>query len=477
LSKKELEQLTQTIEKLNQTNQEQAEAIKELTQKIDELLERLNKNSKNNSKPPSSDGLAKPEPKSIRKPSGKKQGGQTGHPGSHLSITAKPDKVVQHMPATCTGCTYYETCKGVACIGETRHVIDAVVETSVTEHQVLLITKCPLQKQLSKATFPAEINATIQYGTNLNALVVALNTVGAVSINRTHEILGSVFNIPLSTGTINNMVSRCANKVSMVVEEIRQKVMSSGLIHSDETGTRVEGKNHWVHTASNSRYTHLALHQKRGQVAMDDIGVLPNYQGIMVHDCWASYWKYEDATHALCCAHLLRELTGVVDNHPEQSWATKFIELLLEMKRIREKAIESSKTELSYYYLNKFSKQYDELIAQAYKDNPLPVQTTKKKGRKKKGKVLALIERLDKHKDAVTLFIHDFSVPFDNNQAERDIRMIKTKTKVSGCFRSTQGASNYLSIMSYIGTAKKQGINSYEAIRKAILGTPEFILS
>jgi len=191
------------------------------------------------------------------------------------------------MPSICTGGTYYETCKGVACIGETRHVIDAVVETSVTEHQVLLITECPLQKQLSKATFPAQINATIQYGTNLNALVVALNTVGAVSVNRTHEILGSVFNIPLSTGTINNMVSRCANKVSVVFEEIRQKVMSSGLIHSDETGTRVEGKNHWVHTASNSRYTHLALHPKRGQIAMDDIGVLPNYQGIMVHDCWA----------------------------------------------------------------------------------------------------------------------------------------------------------------------------------------------
>ena len=208
---------------------------------------------------------------------------------------------------------------------------------------------------------------------------------------------------------------------------------------------------------------------------MNDIGILPNYRGIAVHDCWASYWKYEDATHATCGAHLLRELTGVEENHPPQRWAPEFKSLLLEMKEAKEKAIESHQIELRADQLKEFNERYDNLIATGYKENPYPIPAKKKRGRPKKGKVLALIERLEKHKAPVTLFIHDFNVPFDNNQAERDIRMIKTKTKVSGCFRSEAGASNYLDIMSYIGTAKKHGINPYEAIRKAIQGMPEFI--
>lgn len=214
---------------------------------------------------------------------------------------------------------------------------------------------------------------------------------------------------------------------------------------------------------------------KRGLQGMEQCGVLTDFKGTAVHDCWASYWNYKDCRHAVCCAHLLRELTGIAENHPKQKWTAAFIDLLLEMKKLKDKAVETGKESLSYYHYHKFDKRYNELIKQGREENPLPVVTEKKRGRKKKGKILALIERLDNYKASVCLFIRNFNVPFDNNQAERDIRMIKVKTKVSGCFRTEEGARDYLKIMSYIGTAHKQGYNAYEAIKNAISGNPDFI--
>ena len=172
---------------------------------------------------------------------------------------------------------------------------------------------------------------------------------------------------------------------------------------------------------------------------------------------------------------VLPEFKGIDENHPEQKWASAFIDLLLEMKKVKDKAVEKGKDFLSYYHYHKFDKKYDELIEQARKENPLPETTEKKRGRKKKGKILALVERLANYKASVCLFIHNFNVPFDNNQAERDLRMIKVKTKVSGCFRTEEGARDYLKIMSYVGTAHKQGYNAYEAIKNAITGHPDFI--
>ena len=210
---------------------------------------------------------------------------------------------------------------------------------------------------------------------------------------------------------------------------------------------------------------------------MEQCGVLPSFHGIAMHDCWTSYWNYKDCRHAVCCAHLLRELTGLTENYPEQKWAAAFIDLLLAMKKVKDKAVEAGKESLSYYHYHKFDKQYDKLIKQAREENPLPVATEKKRGRKKKEKILALVERLEKYKAPVCLFIHNFKVPFDNNQAERDIRMIKVKTKVSGCFRSEDVVRDYLKIMSYVGTAHKQGRNAYDAIRKAFSGCPKFIFA
>ena len=472
---------------LMKQNEEQSARIAELSaeiaslnQTIRELKEQINKNSKNSSKPPSSDGLKKPavnKNKSLRESSGKKQGAQEGHDGVHLSVISDPDHIENHMHSDCTGCPHRAECLSKACIKETRHEVDAVVTVDVTAHNAIEVRECPLHGGVKTGSFPENIKATVQYGKNLQAMVVAFNIVGAVSINRTHEILSSVFNIPLATGTIKNMVTRCAESLKDTYERIRLKMIMLGLIHCDETGSRVDGKTCWVHVASDQDYTYLTINQKRGQIGMDAADVLPHARGIIVHDCWGSYWKYQDVTHAICCAHLLRELNGVIENHPEQTWAVRFKKLLLDMKKVRDKALLSDKDEVSYYHRHKFDMEYDAIIKTAYEENPLPETPAKKRGRKKKSKVLNLICRLENYKESVCLFIKNLCVPFDNNQAERDLRMVKVKTKVSGCFRSEEGAQEYLTIMSYIGSARKHGINAFTAIREALNGNPDIIFS
>ena len=377
-------------------NEEQSARIAELSaeiaslnQTIRELKEQLNKNSKNSSKPPSSDGLKKPavnKNKSLRESSGKKQGAQDGHDGVHLSVISDPDHIENHMHSDCTGCPHRAECLSKACIKETRHEVDAVVTVDVTAHNAIEVRECPLHDGVKTGSFPENIKATVQYGKNLQAMVVAFNTVGAVSINHTHEILSSVFNIPLATGTIKNMVTRCAESLKDTYERIRRKMIMLGLIHCDETGSRVDGKTCWVHVASDQDYTYLTINQKRGQIGMDAADVLPHARGIIVHDCWGSYWKYQDVTHAICCAHLLRELNGVIENHPEQIWAVRFKKLLLDMKKVRDKALLSEEDEVSYYHRHKFDMEYDAIIKTAYEENPLPETPAKKRGRKKKAK-------------------------------------------------------------------------------------------
>ena len=470
--------LHRIIDGLNETVGGLSKTIDELNQRIKELTEQLSMNSRNSSKPPSTDEFNKPAPKSLRKPSGKKTGGQPGHPGSHLNITVEPDEIVIHVPHICNGCSNHDACVSRACVGETRKVVDAVVDVKVTAYQSLVLD-CPLRGTTYKGEFPEDITATIQYGENLQALVVAMNTVGAVSLNRTQEILSGIFGIPLSTGTIVNMVNRCADGLTGIVEVIRQSVAGSDLAHFDETGTNVDGEKHWVHSASTLWFTHLTISAKRGQEGMDASGVLPWFTGKAVHDCWAPYWKYPLSLHSLCCAHLLRELVAAQERHPDQKWAMELEKFLLAMKKAKDDAIRAGLDKFSEKKMAKFGREYDKIIRLGYTENPLPAEddkSAKKRGRKKKGKTLALLERLDKYKGSVCLFAYDFTVPFTNNLAEQDIRMVKTKTKVSGCFRSLLGAENYLKIMSYVGTVKKHGKSAYEAIKQAISGNSDFFL-
>ena len=473
----QIAQLTKQVTELTSQNSELIAKITELQQTIKELEEKKNKNSKNSSKPPSSDGYAK-KPTSLRGKSGKKQGGQEGHEGSNLS-RRKPDRIVGCMPSKCSKCSHKDECMAKAKVTESRQVIEAIVTTEVVQYNKCRVTNCPLHGWTREGCFPEGVNGPVQYGDNLQSLVVSLNTVGAVSIARTHEILANVFDVPLSTATIKSMISRCADKLAEVIPEIGNRLIESEVDNADETGIRVDKKLHWAHVLCNDKYTLITVHQKRGWQAMEDIGYLLQFHGVLIHDCWAPYWKHPGGiTHAVCCAHLLRELTGVEENHPEYTWPAKFKELLLEMKKARDRKAEDGDMELSYYYQHKFSRLYDEIINTAYVETPVPESKSgKRKGRKKRGKVLALVDRLKEYKASVCLFIKNFAVQFDNNQAERDLRMTKAKTKISGCFRTEEGAQEYLDIMSYVSTARKLGYNAYMAIQKAISGNPMFIFA
>ncbi len=472
-TKENIENLKKQNEELIAQNKSLNNTINKLNERIKELEEQLRKNSGNSSKPPSSDGLKKKpanKDRSLRKKSGKKAGGQEGHEGKNYSILTKPDKVEKCVHNDCVNCRNYEQCMSKSEIKETRHVVDAVVKVEVTAYELLSIKKCPLCGETKEGKFPESIKSYVQYGTNLEALTVALNTVGAVSINRTHEILGSVFGIPLSTGTIKNMVTRCSEKVRPVLEKIKSKIIGSEIVHFDETGTRADGKTCWVHNASNALFTYLTISEKRGYDGMTEMGVLPKFNGIAVHDCWTSYWKFDNAEHAVCCAHLLRELNGIEENYKEYTWAAEFKDLLLRMKGAKDKAIQLGKKALSSSTIYRYENEYDNILNLAYEQTPEPQSSSKRRGKKKRGKVLSLIDRLQKYKGEVCLFLENLLVPFDNNQAERDIRNIKVKTKVSGCFRSIEGAQEYLNIMSFVASARKHNVNPFEAIRFAVWG-------
>ena len=467
--------MTELEKKLNQQNEQLTRIISSLTQTIDdlnrtiaELQEQLNKNSRNSSMPPSSDGYKKPAPKSLRKPSGKKVGGQKGHKGQTLKITAESDTVLPHMPSVCSGCPRYEQCCKTASTVETRRVADASVKIRVTAHEAKEIC-CPLCGKELRGTFPEDVKAPIQYGETMQALVVAFNTVGAVSVSRIHDLFGNVFGIPLSTGTIHNMIHQCAEKLSDTMDAIRDHIKGLAVAHFDETGCRVNGRLHWVHVASNQDSTYLYLSGKRGQHGMKEGKVLPDFHGIAIHDCWSAYWKY-DMKHGVCCAHLLRELNGAEKNHPTQKWPKAFWNLLLKMKAAKDEAILSGLDQLEADVIEKFDRTYDRIIKKAYRENPVQKNASGRRGRPKRGKILSLIDRLRGLKESVCLFVKNFAVPFDNNQAERDLRMIKVKAKVSGCFRTEEGATDFLKIMSYTGTAKKQGVNPFHAILLALSG-------
>lgn len=373
--------LQKTIESLNQN-------IETLTEKIADLEEKLNKNSRNSSKPPSSDGYSKPNPKSLRPKSEKKAGGQKGHKSSNLSVPKKIDRTVSHYPARCEKCPLFEKCKGTVCVpAEKRYTVDIIVKTDVVEHQVFRMNGCAKHGGMHRGEFPEGVNAYIQYGQNLSSLLVKLSMDG-----------------------------------------------------------------------------------------MDENGVLPDFKGIAVHDCWKAYWRYFEATHAICGVHILRELVGVIENHPHQRWAKMFRDMLHELYRLKKSYADCGRTRLDTCYLDYYSLKYDEIIGIARKGNPPPLQTEIKHGRKKKGKVLALIERLAQLKDSMLLFARNFEVPFTNNAAERTIRNLKSKSKVAGNFRSDDGARWYLKIRSYIDSARKHGINAFEAVKLAFAGTPALCL-
>lgn len=467
LQAQQLESLLKLNAKQAERLARQAEQIKALLQKIDELTGGP-KDSHNSSKPPSSDGYSKkPAPKSLRKPSGKKQGGQPGHKGSGMKIERMPDETIRHYPSACGSCPHGEECH--ARIVERRYEYDIVVDSKLVEHQQMECC-CPLQGQsVLQGKFPDHIKATKQYGLNITAFASALSTVGMVGIDRIHRLLQGVFRIPISTGTIRTMLNRLKDATDKAVTAIREQVKKLPLLHVDETGWRVAGSLHWLHCACDAEWSYFAVDKKRGSEAMDRIGILPEYTNLAIHDCWAPYGKYTKATHALCGAHILRELVYVEETF-DQGWARELKSLLEEILHQRHEREASGATAFAPAQLEGFSSQYDALIVKGISENPLPERVPGQRGRPKKGKIRALLERLQEKKEQILHFASDWIVPFTNNEAERSIRFSKVKLKVSGCFRTLSGAEDYASIMSYISTASKHGVNYFEAVKTALNG-------
>ena len=464
-----IENQTLTIENQTSTIEQLHSDLSNLENENKILKEQLGMNSQNSSKPPSTDGLKKPQPKSLREPSGKKPGAQKGHKGTGLKLMKNPDETIEHYPVACEGCPNKLQCTSFR-VASTRYEYDIVLETKLTCHKQMACS-CPNQNNKKiTGTFPESIKSSMQYGDNLRAFVVTLNASGMIAIKRLHDILKATFNIPISTGSINNMIVSMNEKLDPVLALIKNKVIDSEVVHFDETGIPVNGKGHWIHCSSTSELTYLTVHKNRGEEGVIDNGVLSHYKGIAIHDCWSTYFKFPNISHGLCVAHLLRELTGIFENDPKQVWAEKMIKHLLLMKTYKDNFIRSGLYEMKSLYLEHFLKKYDETLEEGIQMNPLPKVIKSKRGKPKKGKIRALIHRLSIHKTAVCLFVTNFKVPFTNNQAERDIRMSKVKKKIVGTFRTYEGAQTFVKIMAYMSTLSKNGVGAFEAIKAVMKG-------
>jgi len=443
--------------------------IVELRQEIRELRDQLAKNSHNSGKPPSSDGLKKPRTRSLRQKGKRQSGGQPGHEGQTLKLVEKPDQIEQHPVSVCPHCaTNLQAVEPVRI--EKRQVFDVPpVRLEVTEHQAE-VKACPGCGQEVKGAFPAEVSQPVQYGPRLQAQAVYLNNYQLLPLERICALFEDFYGQAPSQAFILKANASFLAASQLSLHSIKEQIMAAPLVHFDESGMRVEGKLNWLHVAGTERLTYYAVHPKRGQKAMRDIGILPDFQGRALHDGLRSYLVFA-CQHALCNAHHLRDLQFILDQY-EQDWAQKMGELLLAIKA-EVAATPIEQMTLPPDRIIHYEKRFDDLLDQGFAANPSPEQPPpKKRGRKKQSPPRNLLDRFQQYKPEILAFMHDFTVPFDNNLAERDLRMVKVKQKVSGTFRTQTGAETFCAIRSYISTARKQGLNVIHAIHHAFLGQP-----
>ena len=443
----------------------------EHTNRISELEDRLKQNSSNSSKPPSSDGYTKPAPKSQKKKSGKKSGGQHKHKGHGKSMADKVTETRVMSPEACPCCG--ESLQNVAGHNTDTHYVMEMPQIAVTVTEYKSEEKtCPTCGKKVSVEFPPEAQATQQYGPNLKAFIVLLAETGMVAMGRLREILEAVSGIKISTGTVVNTLEKCAKTLENPVKSIKEVIKTAEVGYFDETGMRSQGILKWLHTASTGKLTFLEMNRKRGKQAMDEIGILNDFKGTAVHDCFASYWNY-NCEHSLCNAHLLRELTFIYEI-TGQGWAKEMIGLFLEIKNAVESRLQEGMSFFLKGELLKYTTRYYMLVEEGMNKNPEQTKPEGRRGRAKQTKARLLLLRLHEHKDEYLRFATDFNCPFDNNQAERDIRVAKVKQKVSGCFRSDKGEKSFTTIYSFIQTLKKNGVFVFNELVKVFKGNYSF---
>lgn len=443
-----------------------------LAERIEKLEDQLAKNSSNSGKPPSRDGYEKPAPKSRRKRSGKKSGGQMGHLGSTLKMVAKADKFEVHSVDCCASCNANLKREKVVEV-EKRQVFDLPeIRIQVTEHQAE-VKICPKCQESTKASFPPGVSHKTQYGKRIKGQMAYFHEHQLLPLERTQETFKDLYGQSIAEGTILLVCEELAKKVKPANAAIKKHLTyEEDVAGFDETGLRIESSLHWLHVVCTRLLTYYAVHKKRGKEAMDAFGILPNFTGRAIHDGFKTYFKYTNVKHGLCNQHHLRSFDFLKERHP-QKWVTAMDDLLLNIKTKVELAKKKSKTNLSPQAITDFSTQYDTLLKQGFKKNPLlKVEGPLKRGRPKQSFARNLLHHLSDHKEAVLAFMVDFNVPFDNNQAERDIRMMKVRQKISGCFRSQHGAEIFCAVRGYISTARKNGQPVLQAIYDALDGHP-----
>lgn len=457
-----VKELSAKIDNLTEEN-------KQLNERVQSLENQRNTNSNNSSKPPSSDGLKK-KTKSLRIKSGKKPGGQEGHEGTTLCLNHNPDEIFIHTIDKCQGC-------GASLIDVpnerviARQVVDIPeIKAKVVEH-IAEVKKCPVCGKICTAQFPERVVSTAQYGERIKAASVYLTQYQLIPFKRTKELFKDIFNVSISEGSLVTFNETCHNRLEPIEENIKTKLKNSeGVVHFDETGIYIEDKRKWLHVSCDDKFTHYAVHQKRGKEATDHISILPNFKGTAMHDCWKSYNQYTQCRHVLCCAHILRELNGITELQ-KQNWGETMKELLLAIKKNVDTASLFSNA-LPLVKILEYENKYDEIVKagldEDYRNNiDLYTNTSKK------SKALNLLNRLSLYKEQILAFMYDFDIPFDNNQAERDIRMTKVKQKISGTFRSSCGADAFTRIRGYVSTIRKHGLDVLDCIKSVFT---DFIL-
>jgi transposase len=430
---------------------------------IAELHAQLGQNSRNSSKPPSTDGYAKPsveektgkKDRSLRKRSGRKPGGQDGHEGAHLERVEVPEATVLHEPQACAGCGGdLQGAERLEDGEESRQVFDLPEEIALRAIEHVAVNRCCEGcGQITAGRFPRGVGAPVQYGPEIHAFGVYLHVFQHLPYDRARQLILDLTGAELSTGTLKVWVDQAAAGLTEFDEQLRALLCKAPVVNFDETGARIAGRLGWVHSASSETLTRYTMHARRGVEAIDAAGVLPDFSGIAVHDGWKAYSTYKDAIHALCGAHHLRELLAA--EQAGEAWALGMSCLLLDTKALVDQAKAAALTALSEQALTELHASYRAVIALGYSEHPGLAENAKLKMKRTDAQNLLL--RLDDKQTEALRFANDFQAPFTNNLAENDIRMVKLQQKISGCWRTDHGAQRYLRVRSYISTARKQG--------------------
>lgn len=461
------EAVLELVQKMNQT-------ILQLSTRVQLLEDQIAKNSGNSSKPPSSDGLKKSRPRhtrSLRESSGKKPGAQEGHPGHHLEMVDKPDGMQKYEVERCAHCqANLEAVKAEEI--EKRQVYDLPkLRLEVTEHQAE-VKVCPECGKKTTAEFPAEVTQPTQYGAEVKALISYLNQAQFMPLERINEFCEEVLQHSIGEGTIIDANRQVAEKVEPVNQRIQAYLISTPkTVRFDESGLRVLKKLHWVFSVGTEEATYYHVDPKRGREGIERTGILPKRTGKSSHDDWKPYYTYRQVQHISCNAHHLRELAFLQERYP-QPWEAEMVQLLLTIKKSVEAAKAQAATCLTPNQLSDFESRYEALVAEGLALNPVAEKPEGKRGKPKQSPPKNLLDRLRDHQAAVLAFMKDFEIPFDNNLAERDIRMVKLKQKISGCFRSKEGAETFATIRGYLSTARKNGVSAFDALKMALRGSP-----